>query len=100
MDCYILFFIYLFLIIRLASLIVVQKNLGVHDNDIKKVKRKGGERELKRKENIFLQPPRPLSFYFTTFIARYDRMNMAFCAIHSKLRNSVEVIGYMFYKLI
>jgi hypothetical protein len=36
---------------------VVQKNLGVHDNDIKKVKRKGGKRELKRKENIFLHPP-------------------------------------------
>jgi hypothetical protein len=64
---------------------VVQKNLGVHDNDIKKVKRKGGKRELKRKENIFLHLTSPLSFDFTDFITRYDRMNMAFCAIHSKL---------------
>jgi hypothetical protein len=62
---------------------VVQKNLGVHDNDIKKSQKKRGEKRVKEKRKHILTSP--LSFDFTDFITRYDRMNMAFCAIHSKL---------------
>jgi hypothetical protein len=61
---------------------VVQKNLGVHDNDIKKSKEKGEKRVKEKRKHILTSP---LSFDFTNFITRYDRMNMAFCAIHSKL---------------